>query len=70
MTELFRSTLLAALLMLAGAGPALAGKGAMAAQGGGEFNDTEIARGVVYMSNAAGANFPEPGNVFGNSSRK
>ncbi|WP_347645316.1 c-type cytochrome, partial [Comamonas thiooxydans] len=39
---------------------ALAGKGAMAAQGGGEFNDTEIARGVVYMSNAAGANFPEP----------
>lgn len=39
---------------------ALAGKGAMAAQGGGEFNDTEIARGVVYMANAAGANFPEP----------
>jgi cytochrome c5 len=32
----------------------------MAAQGGGEFNDTEIARGVVYMANAAGANFPEP----------
>lgn len=39
---------------------ALTGKGAMAAQGGGEFNDTEIARGVVYMANAAGANFPEP----------
>ncbi|MFD2753296.1 c-type cytochrome [Comamonas terrae] len=39
---------------------ALAGKGAMAAQGGGEFNDTEIARGVVYMANAAGASFPEP----------
>ena len=39
---------------------ALAGKGAMAAQGGGEFNDTEIARGVVYMANAAGGNFPEP----------
>ena len=39
---------------------ALAGKGAMAPQGGGEFNDTEIARGVVYMTNAAGANFPEP----------
>lgn len=38
----------------------LAGKGAMAAQGGGEFNDTEIARGVVYMANAAGGNFPEP----------
>ena len=39
---------------------ALAGKGAMAAQGGGEFNDTEIARGVVYMANAAGGSFPEP----------
>jgi cytochrome c5 len=39
---------------------ALAGKGAMAAQGGGDFNDTEIARGVVYMANAAGAKFPEP----------
>ena len=39
---------------------ALAGKGAMAAQGGGEFNDTEIARGVVYMANAAGAKFDEP----------
>ena len=39
---------------------ALAGKGAMAAQSGGEFNDTEIARGVVYMANAAGGSFPEP----------
>ena len=39
---------------------ALAGKGAMAAQGGGEFNDTEIARGVVFMANASGGNFPEP----------
>ncbi|RGE40742.1 cytochrome c5 family protein [Comamonas testosteroni] len=39
---------------------ALAGKGAMAAQGGGEFNDTEIARGVVFMANAAGGKFPEP----------
>ena len=38
----------------------LAGKGAMAAQGGGDFNDIEIARGVVYMTNAAGANFPMP----------
>lgn len=44
---------------------ALAGKGAMAAQGGGEFNDTEIARGVVYMANAAGANFPEPQPAVG-----
>ena len=32
----------------------------MAPQGGGEFNDTEIARGVVFMANAAGGNFPEP----------
>ena len=39
---------------------ALAGKGAMAAQGGGEFNDIEIARGVVFMTNASGGNFPEP----------
>ncbi|WCM87968.1 c-type cytochrome [Acidovorax sp. NCPPB 3576] len=39
---------------------ALAGKGAMAPQGGGEFNDTEIARGVAYMANAAGAKFEEP----------
>lgn len=40
---------------------ALKGKGAMAPQGGGEFNDTEIARGVAYMANAAGAKFAEPG---------
>lgn len=39
---------------------ALAGKGAMAAQGGGDFNDTEIGRAVVYMANAAGAKFAEP----------
>ena len=39
---------------------ALAGKGAMAAQGGGDFDDTEIARGVVYMANAAGAKFAVP----------
>ena len=39
---------------------ALAGKGAMAPQGGGDFDDTEIARGVVYMANAAGAKFPVP----------
>lgn len=36
------------------------GKGAMAPQGGGDFNDTEIARGVVYMANAAGGKFEEP----------
>ena len=39
---------------------ALAGKGAMPPQGGGEFNDVEIARGVAYMAIAAGAKFEEP----------
>ena len=39
---------------------ALAGKGAMAPQGGGDFNDTEIARAVAHMANAAGAKFAEP----------
>ena len=39
---------------------ALAGKGAMAAQGGGDFNDIEIGRAVVFMANAAGAKFAEP----------
>ena len=39
---------------------ALKGKGAMAPQGGGDFNDTEIARAVAYMANASGAKFAEP----------
>ena len=39
---------------------ALKGKGAMGAQGGGDFEDTEIARAVVYMANAGGAKFPVP----------
>lgn len=39
---------------------ALKGKGAMGAQGGGEFNDIEIARGVAYMANNGGAKFEEP----------
>ena len=39
---------------------ALKGKGAMAPQGGGDFNDTEIARAVAYMANAGGAHFAEP----------
>lgn len=39
---------------------ALKGKGAMGAQGGGDFEDLEIGRAVVYMANASGANFPEP----------
>ena len=39
---------------------ALKGKGAMGAQGGGDFNDIEIARAVVYMANNAGGKFEEP----------
>jgi hypothetical protein len=39
---------------------ALKGKNAMGAQGGGDHNDIEIGRAVVYMANAAGAKFAEP----------
>ena len=39
---------------------ALKGKGAMAAQGGGEFQDVEIGRAVVYLTAAAGGKFAEP----------
>ena len=39
---------------------ALAGKGQMTPQGGGDFSDYEIARAVVYMADKAGAKFPEP----------
>lgn len=39
---------------------ALKGKGAMGAQGGGDFEDVEIGRAVVYMANAGGAKFPVP----------
>ena len=39
---------------------ALKGKGAMAAQGGGDFQDVEIGRAVVYMAAAAGGKFAEP----------
>ena len=38
----------------------LKGKGAMGAQGGGDFSDLEIARAVVYVTNKAGAKFAEP----------
>jgi cytochrome c5 len=38
----------------------LKGKGAMAAQGGGEFSDFEIGRAVVFMANKGGAKFDEP----------
>jgi len=39
---------------------ALKGKGAMAAQGGGDFSDFEIGRAVVYMANKAGGKFEQP----------
>ena len=39
---------------------ALAGKGQMGAQGGGDFTDLEVGRAVVYMANKAGAKFDEP----------
>ena len=39
---------------------ALKGKGAMGAQGGGDYSDTEIARAVVFMANQGGAKFDEP----------
>jgi len=38
----------------------LKGKGAMGAQAGGDFDDIEIGKAVVYMTNAAGAKFAEP----------
>lgn len=39
---------------------AIAGKGQMPPQGGGDFGDLEIARAVVYMANQGGADFAEP----------
>ncbi len=39
---------------------ALAGKGQMGAQGGGDYADLEIGRAVVYMTNKAGGKFDEP----------
>ena len=39
---------------------ALAGKGQMGAQGGGDFTDLEVGRAVVYMANKAGGKFDEP----------
>ena len=38
----------------------LKGKGAMGAQGGGDFQDVEIGRAVVYLTSAAGGKFAEP----------
>jgi cytochrome c5 len=39
---------------------ALKGKGVMGAQGGGDYEDLEIGRAVVYMANAGGAKFQVP----------
>ncbi|MDI9332790.1 MAG: c-type cytochrome [Cytophagales bacterium] len=39
---------------------ALKGKGNMGAQGGGDFDDVEIGRAVVFMANANGAKFAIP----------
>ncbi len=39
---------------------ALKGKGNMGPQGGGDFEDFEVGRGVVYMANAGGAKFSVP----------
>ena len=39
---------------------AVAGKGQMPPQTGGDFSDYEIARAVVFMTNKGGASFPEP----------
>jgi cytochrome c5 len=39
---------------------ALKGKGAMAAQGGGQFDDLEIGRAVVFIANKGGASFDDP----------
>ena len=39
---------------------AVKGKGAMGAQGGGDFETLEIGRAVVYMANAGGGKFEAP----------
>ena len=39
---------------------ALAGKGAMGPQGGGDFSDFEISRAVAYLANKGGGKFEEP----------
>ena len=47
---------------------ALAGKGAMPPQGGGDSSDYEIARAVVYLANEGGAKFAEPAAPAGAAS--
>ena len=39
---------------------ALKGKGAMAAQGGGEYSDLEVTKAVVHLANGAGGTFEDP----------
>jgi cytochrome c5 len=39
---------------------AIKGKGAMGAQGGGDYSDIEVGRAAAYMANAAGGKFAEP----------
>jgi cytochrome c5 len=39
---------------------ALKGKGNMGAQGGGDYDDLEVGRALVYMTNAAGGKLPVP----------
>ncbi|MFM8898760.1 MAG: c-type cytochrome [Burkholderiales bacterium] len=39
---------------------ALKGKGAMGAQGGGDYSEVEIGRAVVYLANQSGGKFAEP----------
>lgn len=46
---------------------ALAGKGAMPPQGGGDFEDVEVGRAVVYMADAGGAKFPVPDRPAANA---
>ena len=41
-------------------GSVLKGKGAMGAQGGGDYSDFEVARAVVFLVNKGGAKFDEP----------
>lgn len=46
---------------------ALKGKGSMGAQGGGDWEDAEIGRAVVYMANNAGGKFPVPERAAANA---
>lgn len=46
------------------------GKGAMAAQGGGEYSDLELGRAVVHLVNASGGKFDEPKAPAGDGAAK